>query len=170
MQILADQIRTYSCCSIASVRMKVTIDWLKANDVTFWVVVVTLWAATEATCLTMVFCIPAVPKVLGSMSLGSLRSFSAWTPLMAEPTSRKRTRRGETDGSSSKRDPALRPADEMGIALQHVDIARVPTAHSAKKLHGHGLGPEDSSIMATTRFTVEEDYIAGDGTKGSSLV
>ncbi|KAI1176832.1 hypothetical protein F4777DRAFT_544396 [Nemania sp. FL0916] len=129
-----------------------------------------LWVVAEQTCVLLVFCVPAIPKVFAKDSLGGrlLRSWRSWTRLF--PTNKSNHSPQGTD----ERDVGWSFRTIGGTAPNGLRVYRKMTEHptldSSTELrvmeatdiedHTYGVnrGGLDSGIVKTTEFNMREDH------------
>ncbi|KAH9908494.1 hypothetical protein F4778DRAFT_717402 [Xylariomycetidae sp. FL2044] len=110
----------------ASFRVASSYRFLRAEDKTYRVTNVALWAIAELTCAILIFCVPLIPKIFKDLKLSKRVSENLKSWLLS--FSSKRT----DDGSSPRRFPAKNmPVDSLYqtndtsimIPIQHQDSA-----------------------------------------------
>jgi hypothetical protein len=131
------------------------VDWLNAEDVTFWAGPIILWACTESTCIMLVFCLPAVPKLFGSPAVFS-RIATSWRSLMPSSSSRSTQRMDRTTGAQKI---TLRPSLDSDHPLHTINIGRVSSNGSGTTQERVVTSQQGANIRSTTHFSIREDRV-----------
>ncbi|KAJ8131781.1 hypothetical protein O1611_g1846 [Lasiodiplodia mahajangana] len=146
----------------ASFKVSAAVPYNASNDTTYSFAALVLWSFSEASCGIIIFCLPSIPKALGSLSLSevtaSLKSWAGASRTLLHKTRSASTGRGPWSGVSSK------PSDSS--MRDHVDAQ-----HSEK---GSDIQEDDAAstsaqkgIVRTTYFTASETHDNGNGDSNS---
>ncbi|KAI0025051.1 hypothetical protein F4780DRAFT_768371 [Xylariomycetidae sp. FL0641] len=119
-------------CVAAIFRLVVTLDYEKADDVTYTVSPVALWALGEMTSVFLVACVPSAPKAFtgqGILTKAATR-FASWTGLSSRKNSSEHLAgpRAPKGPPSSNRYKKIHGKDSVLLAtiLQHQTSMRAP--------------------------------------------
>ncbi|KAH9897411.1 hypothetical protein F4778DRAFT_743489 [Xylariomycetidae sp. FL2044] len=143
-------------CASAALRVYVTVDWLESDDEVGSVASLTLWLIAEMTCLYLVFCIPAVPKVffangLVSQIAASLRSLHR--KHSDESMQLKRWKRSQQKTQTTSRN--YRQIDEAESLPRITRATGDSGTRNDESLGDYGQWPP-GKIVRTTDFTAQE--------------
>ncbi|KAI8633017.1 hypothetical protein F5Y19DRAFT_471275 [Xylariaceae sp. FL1651] len=129
-----------------------------------------LWVIAEQTCVLLVFCVPAIPKVFAQDSLGGrlLRSLRSWTRLL--PTSKSNHSPPGTDeravgwsfrtigGTAPNGLRVYRKMDEQATMESSTELGVMSPVDIEDQTKSTNRGVLDSGIIKTTEFDQREDH------------
>ncbi|KAI0020261.1 hypothetical protein F4780DRAFT_770758 [Xylariomycetidae sp. FL0641] len=139
------------CCVAAALRLYATYLWLNSTDSVYSSSLVLLMVIAEATCMFLILCVPAAPKIFdGSRGLARLLvSFSSWTRLSSRP-------QPSTTKRAPRQDIELRPTDERNVTRHTVQISGNRLFDSTQQLTILDDQPQ-TGILSTTQFLLREN-------------
>ncbi|KAF7534075.1 hypothetical protein G7054_g6538 [Neopestalotiopsis clavispora] len=140
-------------CVAASLRLVATIKYSRTTDTTYWVCDMAFWCATELTCVVLVFCVPAVPRVIRELRVyGRLLDFLRL--LSVQRSSYDNTPKLSTSETQLQRYGRM---NENGVIMNgsnHVEAAA--TEPNEYPLRQAAL---PDRIIYTTRFETTGEYL-----------
>ncbi|KAI1173242.1 hypothetical protein F4777DRAFT_458345 [Nemania sp. FL0916] len=144
-------------CLSAVLRLVSTVEYSSAQDVTYAVSPVILWALAEMTCGFIVLGMPTAPKVLFETQFMSRikSSFRSWTGTYQTETKNTGLSQSSKSTSTGK---LYRKIDDKGMPLHN--LKSLDSSESREHLHDFTTRPENS-IIRTTQVSTTEDYDYG---------
>ncbi|KAI0803348.1 hypothetical protein GGR55DRAFT_662930 [Xylaria sp. FL0064] len=149
----------------ASFKVSAAVPYNASKDTTYSFAALVLWSFSEASCGIIIFCLPSIPKALGSLNLSgiaaSLRSWAGASRGLLHKTHSGNTDQASWSGVTPKpSDPCMRDhVDTQGKEKCNDTQVEDTTSTSVEK-----------GIIRTTQFTARETHSSGDSnSKGRHL-